>query len=74
VWRNPMSCACGEKYQRTFPAKAQYTVFLDRDRKASPVQWAEDTLAICVMCGDVTGIVPAPELEVLRRAGGESNP
>jgi len=67
-----MACECEEKYKRVFPAKNEFTVYFDRDRKTVPVRWNEEGMMVCIGCGDITGRVPDAELQVLRAGAGES--
>ena len=66
-----MACACGEQYQRTFPASVQHTVYFDQSGQTSPMQWTQDTLRVCINCGDITSRVPNAELQVLREGAGD---
>jgi len=66
-----MACPCGERYQRTFPATVQHTVYFEQNRRTSPVQWTEDTLSLCINCGEINSRVPNAELQVLLEGAGD---
>ncbi len=66
-----MSCNCGDKYQRVFPANNNFSVRLSVHPAATPLIWKTDKLFVCIECGDVAGRVPDDVLLVFRKSDGE---
>ena len=62
-----MACACGEHFQRDFPADNNFRVYFDSRRATSPAAWRTDVLSVCTCCGEITSHVPADALAVLQR-------
>jgi len=67
-----MMCSCGEQHQRIFPAKIQYSVYFDANRRTVPAGWMQDELCVCLACGHIDSTVPDAELNELRMGAGET--
>jgi len=66
-------CDCGFQQQKVFLAKVQYTVYhFDANHELSPTSWLRDEVLICLTCGEISDLVPEPQLEELRRGSGQS--
>lgn len=66
-------CDCGFQNQKVFLAKVQYTVYhFDASHELSPTTWFRDEVLICLTCGEISDLVPEPQLLELRTRGGES--
>ena len=62
-------CTCGERYQQVFPASVSFSVYFDKSRTTSPVDWKADKLAVCLFCGEVAAHVPEAALKALQGDG-----
>jgi predicted AlkP superfamily phosphohydrolase/phosphomutase len=63
-----MACECGEKYLRVYPARNNYSVSLCKEPQAAPLQWHDEKLSFCVLCGDITARMPQDVLKVIQES------
>jgi hypothetical protein len=61
-----MMCSCGEQHHRTFPARIQYSVYFDANRRTVPAVWTQEELWVYLACGNISSAVPDAELNELR--------
>ena len=69
-----MSCDCGERFQRVFPATTEFGVYFDAEHRTVPLRWNEERMIVCINCGNITSRVPEAELQELRRGAGGDEP
>ncbi len=65
-----MACECGEKYQRVYPAKINFSIYLSL-KPASELNWNRDTIFFCIFCGSISSDIPVEILQSLRDADPE---
>jgi hypothetical protein len=65
-----MACECGEKYQRVYPAKNSFSIYLSVN-PVSKLDWNRDKIFFCISCGDISSDMPVEILQALRDADPE---